>query len=68
MTKLLLAHGADVNARTNDGKTPLSYALEKGRAEVASVLTHHGVVEWRPPNSLVCFISQRKFPRPAAVV
>ncbi len=42
--KLLLAHGADVNAKTTDGKaTPLTFALEGAcHPEVADVLREHG--------------------------
>ena len=42
MAKLLIAHGADVNARTSDAKTPLSLALEKGHHEMATLLREQG--------------------------
>jgi hypothetical protein len=38
----LLAHGADPNARRNDGETPWSLAIRFGCAEVAEVLRTHG--------------------------
>jgi ankyrin repeat protein len=41
MVKLLLAHGADVNANAS-GKTPLAIVFEKGHHEVASLLRQHG--------------------------
>jgi hypothetical protein len=45
--KLLLAHGANVNAKTRDGKaTPLRFALEGAcHPEAAEVLRKHGGVE-----------------------
>jgi hypothetical protein len=38
----LLAHGADPNARRNDGETPLSLAVRFGCTEAAEVLRAHG--------------------------
>ena len=44
MTKLLLAHGAEINATTNDGHTPLDVALQvKDTAVVQNLL---GVAGW----------------------
>jgi cytochrome c len=40
----LVGAGADVNAKTKDGKTPLHLAKFKGQREVADYLMSHGVV------------------------
>ena len=42
--KALVEAGADVNATTKDGKTPLHLAKFKGQREVADYLMSHGVV------------------------
>ena len=42
IAELLLAKGADVNAKANDGKTPLDWAIEKNRTETADLLRKHG--------------------------
>jgi len=42
MAKLLIAHGADVNAGTGDTKTALSLVLEKGGREMVTFLREHG--------------------------
>ena len=42
VTRLLLEHGADINARVEDGRTPLHVAAENGRVEVVRVLHEHG--------------------------
>jgi cytochrome c len=42
--KALVEAGADVNAKTKDGKTPLHLAKFKGQREVADYLLSHGVV------------------------
>jgi ankyrin repeat protein len=39
---LLLDHGADINAKMTDGKTPLTFALEKKQAEMATFLCAKG--------------------------
>ena len=40
--KLLIAKGADVNAKTNTGWTPLHYAAEWGKKDVAELLIANG--------------------------
>lgn len=40
LAEILLAHGADVNARNNSGKTPLQFA--KHRKDMAELLRQHG--------------------------
>ena len=40
--KALLAHGADANAKSDDGWTPLSMAADGGQMEAARVLLAHG--------------------------
>ena len=41
--KALVEAGADVNAKTKDGKTPIHLAKFKGQDEVADYLLSHGV-------------------------
>ena len=41
VAELLLAQGAEVNARTNDGVTPLMLAARKGHRDVAELLLTH---------------------------
>lgn len=40
--KTLLAKGADVNAKTEYGATPLFYACDRGNAEIVKILIAHG--------------------------
>lgn len=40
--EILLAHGANPNAQDNDGRTPLSYALENKRSHMVAILERHG--------------------------
>ncbi|MDP6417398.1 MAG: ankyrin repeat domain-containing protein, partial [Gammaproteobacteria bacterium] len=42
VVELLIAKGADVNARNNDGETPLDWAIEENHTETADLLRKHG--------------------------
>lgn len=39
---ILIEAGADVNARSNEGKTPYKYAREAGMEGMAELLAKHG--------------------------
>ena len=41
-TRLLLKHGAIIDAEDNDGKTPLQLALDHGREDIEICLKEHG--------------------------
>ena len=43
--EVLIRHGADINARTITGATPLQLAEKKGHTEVARILRRHGAEE-----------------------
>jgi ankyrin repeat protein len=45
VVELLINHGANVNAKDWDGKTPMSLAKENGHAEIAELLRKHGAKE-----------------------
>jgi len=45
IVQLLLAHGADVNAKANNGARPLSLALQGGPTEITKLLRKHGAKE-----------------------
>jgi len=45
MVRMLMAHGADVNATDIEGRTPLRMALHAGHKEVAEFLRQHGGTE-----------------------
>jgi hypothetical protein len=42
MIELLIAHGADINARDNAGRNPIDQMLQNGRRDLAQVLRRHG--------------------------
>jgi len=39
---MLIANGADVNAKMNDGQTPLDWAISNDHTETANLLRKHG--------------------------
>jgi ankyrin repeat protein len=45
IARLLLAKGADVNAKTKEGRTALSTAIQEGHAEVVALLKAVGAKE-----------------------
>ncbi|UCC99109.1 MAG: ankyrin repeat domain-containing protein, partial [Phycisphaerales bacterium] len=45
VAELLIAKGAGVNARNNEGQTPLDIAVEEGRPEIVELLRKHGAKE-----------------------
>jgi ankyrin repeat protein len=42
IAELLIAKGADVNAKNDDGGTPLDLAIENKQTEIADLLRKHG--------------------------
>ena len=42
VVRFLISIGADVNAKTNDGKTPLGEAIDYEKTEIADLLRKHG--------------------------
>ena len=47
--RLLLEHGANVQAKTNDGATALDLALRHGESPIVAILRKAGAVEGPPP-------------------
>lgn len=45
ITKLLLSNGANVNAKDNNGQTPLSLVVKNGYAEIIELLRKHRAKE-----------------------
>ena len=43
--ELLIENGAEINARMKNGKTPLTFALERKQSETAAFLLKHGAKE-----------------------
>ncbi len=59
--KILLDKGADVNARTNNGKTALMEAVEKNRPEIAKLLLECGAyVDAKTPTGWTALMSAAK--------
>ncbi|EAY21935.1 ankyrin repeat protein, putative [Trichomonas vaginalis G3] len=44
MVKFLVFHGADVNVKDNDGRTPLYWVKTENHNEIADFLLSHGAV------------------------
>ena len=40
--ELLIAKGSDVNAKEQNGRTPLDWAIRQKHAEIAALLRKHG--------------------------
>ena len=45
MAELLLAHGADVNAKDSYGRRPLQLAKKQGRTSIIALLKQHGATD-----------------------
>jgi serine/threonine-protein phosphatase 6 regulatory ankyrin repeat subunit B len=45
VVELLIAKGADINAKDGEGQTALSWAKKQGRDEITALLSKHGAKE-----------------------
>ena len=45
VVEVLIAHGADVNAKTKNGKTPIYLAKRYSRDQIVELLRKHGAKE-----------------------
>ena len=45
IAQMLVDHGADLNAVCNSGHTPLSFALMRGKTEIANIIRENGGME-----------------------
>ena len=50
-TRLLLKHGANIDAEDNKGRTPLQLALAHGREEIATFLSGYGATQSDQPST-----------------
>ncbi|MBL4588137.1 ankyrin repeat domain-containing protein [Candidatus Babeliales bacterium] len=48
VVKTLLKNGANLNMLDNDRKTPLNHAVERGNAEIATILEEAAIVNIKP--------------------
>lgn len=45
LAALLLEHGAGINVKTKDGKTPLAFAISRNQVEMATFLRERGAAQ-----------------------
>jgi len=51
IAQFLITHGADVNAKSNDGWSCMDIALAENRTERVDLLREHGPREWSMPSA-----------------